>query len=184
MRNATNQACLVLNASYEAISICQARRALTLVVKDAAVIQEHTGREVHRGIMFPSVIRLKRYTYVPTRIQVLTRKNILSRDHCMCQYCDKKLPAGELTLDHVIPQSKGGPSTWDNLVAACSGCNRKKANKTLEESGMRLRRRPRPANVHTSRHILRSMGAEDERWQKYLFYDSTESSAVSRGVHP
>ncbi len=95
MRTLANTAVLVLNASFEPVSICAGRRALTLIVKDAAVVQEHTGKEVHTGIMFPSVIRLKRYTYIPTRMQVMTRKNILARDHYSCQYCDVKLPAGE-----------------------------------------------------------------------------------------
>lgn len=182
MRSLTNSAVLVLNASFEPVSICAGRRALTLIVKDAAVIQEHTGREVYRGIMFPSVIRLKRYTYIPTRMQVTTRKNILARDHYMCQFCDKRLPAGELTLDHIIPESKGGPSSWSNLIACCSPCNRKKADRTPEEAGMTLRHRPRPATIHTARHLLRNMGADSSMWQKYLFYDSNESSHVTRGT--
>jgi 5-methylcytosine-specific restriction endonuclease McrA len=126
------------------------------------------------------VIRLKRYAYVPSRMQVLTRKNILARDHYMCQYCDTRLPAGELTLDHIIPESKGGPGTWDNLVACCRTCNRKKADMSLEECGMTLRRRPRPATIHTSRSILRNMGADDPKWRQYLFYDSAETSGVHR----
>lgn len=182
MRSVTNSAVLVLNASFEPVSICAGRRALTLIVKEAAVIQEHTGREVYRGIMFPSVIRLKKYTYIPTRMQVTTRKNILARDHYMCMYCDKRLPAGELTLDHVMPESRGGASSWSNLVACCASCNRRKADKTPEEAGMMLRHRPRPATIHTSRVILRNMGADSDQWRKYLFFDSQESSHVTRGT--
>lgn len=128
--------------------------------------------------MFPSVIRLKRYRYIPVRMQILSRKNILARDHYSCQYCDKKLPPAELTLDHIHPQSKGGRDTWDNLVACCSPCNKKKADKTPEEAGMMLRRRPRPATVHTSRAIMRNMGSEDPIWQKYLFYNSDHTEHV------
>ena len=175
MKNASNSAVLVLNASFEAISICQARRAVALIVKDTAVVQEDLGREIYKGILFPSVIRLKNYTRVPIHMQICNRKNILARDHYMCQYCDKKLPAAELTLDHIIPESKGGLASWDNLVACCGACNRRKADKSLEESGMMLRRRPRPANIHTSRHILRNMGADDPAWRKYLFYDAVEA---------
>lgn len=180
MKTITNQAVLVLNASYEATSICQARRALTLIVKDRAVIQEHADREIYPGIMFPLVIRLKHYTRIPVRMQVLSRRNILARDHFMCQYCDVKLSPDKLTLDHIMPSSRGGASSWQNLIACCSLCNKRKADRTPEEAGMMLRRRPRPASVHTSRHIMRSMGADEAAWQKYLYYDSSESHLVSR----
>jgi hypothetical protein len=181
MRHATNAAVLVLNASFEPVSICQARRALTLVVKERAVIQEDAGSEVHPGILFPLVIRLKTQTWVPYRVQMLNRKNILMRDRHRCQYCDRKMHPGDLTLDHVIPRSKGGPNTWENLVACCGPCNKRKADRTPEEAGMLLLRRPRPATVHTSRHILRGMGAEDKVWQKYLFFDSSHSEYVTQG---
>jgi hypothetical protein len=181
MQNGINQAVLVLNSSFEAINIVQARRAFIYLVNDKAVVQEDTGKEFRDGIMFPLVVRLKEFAKIPHRTQIMSRKNILSRDHYMCQYCDKRFSAQELTLDHIVPQSKGGPSTWDNLVAACQTCNRRKADKSLEESGMTLRRRPRPATIHTSRSILRSMGADSPSWQKYLFYDSKEHHHVTRG---
>lgn len=177
-----SQGVLVLNASFEAINIVQTRRAFIYIVNDKAVVQEDTGKEFRDGIMFPLVVRLKEFAKIPHRMQVLTRKNILSRDHYMCQYCDRKFSAQELTLDHIVPQSKGGPSSWENLVAACSSCNRRKADKSLEECGMTLRRRPRPATIHTSRALLRNMGADSPSWQKYLFYDSKENHHVTRGV--
>ena len=140
MRSAIHSPVLVLNASYEPLHVCAARRALTLIVKDAAHIQEHAGREVHAGIMFPTVIRLKAYRKVPHRAQVLTRRNILVRDGYQCQYCGSTFSAMELTLDHVIPRSRGGLSTWENLVACCSADNRRKADRTPEEAGMPLLR--------------------------------------------
>jgi 5-methylcytosine-specific restriction endonuclease McrA len=142
MRSAIHNPVLVLNASYEPLHICAARRALVLVVKDAAHIQEHAGREAHAGIMFPTVIRLKTYRKVPHRVQLLTRKNILVRDGYRCQYCGKTFSAMQLTLDHVVPRSKGGPSTWENLVACCSADNRRKADRTPEEADMPLLRIP------------------------------------------
>lgn len=172
MRNATNAAVLVLNSSFEAISIRSARRALTLVVKDRAIIQEHTGQEVYPGIYMPSVIRLKEFRYIPVRVQILSRKNIFFRDRNICQYCTKHFPASELTLDHIVPRSKGGRDSWANLVACCKVCNRKKADMSLEECGMILLNKPRPASIHTSRFILKSMGAEDEKWRPYLHFDS------------
>ena len=172
MRSVIHSTVLVLNASYEPLHVCAARRALTLVVKDAAHIQEHAGREVYAGIMFPTVIRLKAYRKVPHRAQVLTRRNILVRDGYQCQYCGRKFSAKELTLDHVMPRSRGGRASWENLVACCSADNRRKADRTPEEAGMPLLRRPRPVTLHTARGILRSHADADRVWQKYLFFDN------------
>ena len=175
---------LVLNASYEPINICGARRALVLVLKGVAKTEEEHGLMLHaqrNRMAMPSVIRLLEYRRIPHQTRALSRKNILLRDRNTCQYCSVVLPPGELTLDHVIPRSRGGNSTWENLVACCHECNRRKDDLSLEESGMRLRRRPRPATVHTGRHLLRDLAAEYRVWQKYLFYDSTESPLVHRG---
>lgn len=180
MRNAVNKAVLVLSSSFEPISIRSARRALTLVVKERAVIQEHTGQEVCRGIMFPSVIRLKEYKYIPVRVQIVSRKNIFLRDRNICQYCAKHFHTSLLTLDHIIPRSKGGRETWDNLCACCSACNKKKADNSLEESGMKLLHKIRPASIHTSRFVLKSMGEEeDPAWRKYLYFDSVGDQRFS-----
>lgn len=172
MQNAVNRPVLVLDFSLQPISIRSARRALTLVVKGRAIVQEDTGREVVPGIMFPSVIRLKEYRYIPVQIQILSRKNILLRDRNICQYCAKHFPTAELTLDHIIPKSKGGRDTWENLCACCGPCNKKKADKSLEECGMTLLHKPRKASIHTSRFVLKSMGEEDPLWRRYLYFDS------------
>jgi 5-methylcytosine-specific restriction endonuclease McrA len=171
-RNITYSPVLVLNASYEPLHVCAARRALTLIVKDCAVILDHVGREVHAGIMFPSVIRLKEYRKVPHRAQKLTRKNILVRDDYRCQYCGDTFSAMELTLDHVIPRSQGGLSVWDNLVAACHDCNHRKSNRTPEEANMPILRRPRPVTLHTARGLLRAQAGTEKVWQKYLYFDN------------
>ena len=165
-----SKAVLVLNASYEPVSISSARRAITLIVKGAAHIEEHYGKEVYPGIYLPCVIRLRNYKRIPIRVSVLTRSNIYARDRYICQYCGLKFDAKRLTLDHIIPESRGGPFSWHNLVACCVPCNRKKADKTPEESGMVLLHKPRPMTIHTSRYILRLVGMEeDDRWQKYLY---------------
>ena len=148
---------LVLNASYEPINVCAARRALVLVLKGVAM-------------RLPSVIRLLEYRRIPHQSRALSRKNILLRDRNTCQYCATVLPSGELTLDHVIPRSRGGSSTWENLVACCHPCNRRKGNQSPMEAGMKLMREPRAFNLHTSRHIMRLMGRSDDKWRKYLFY--------------
>ena len=164
---------LVLNASYEPINICAARRALVLVLKGIASAEEVSSNAVHssrRTVRVPSVIRLLEYRRIPHQTRALSRKNILMRDRYTCQYCLKVLPAGELTLDHVIPRSRSGESAWENLVACCHGCNNKKGNRTPEEAGFKLARQPRPFSLHTSRHLMRMLGKGDAQWQKYLFY--------------
>jgi 5-methylcytosine-specific restriction endonuclease McrA len=182
MRDATMAAVLQINASYEPMAFCTTRRAFILLVKGKAVVVEERDREIRRGMMAPSVIRLRNYVNVPHKTQVLSRKNILLRDRCRCQYCGVTLNAAHLTLDHVIPKSLGGRNEWHNLVACCAPCNRKKSNKTLEECGLTLIRKPRPVTVHTSRHVLRSVGAEDPKWRRYLYFDSEgDSHRVTQG---
>jgi 5-methylcytosine-specific restriction endonuclease McrA len=119
----------------------------------------------------PSVIRLLEYRRIPHQTRALSRKNILLRDRNTCQYCGVVLPSSELTLDHVVPRSRGGNSTWENLVACCHACNRRKGNRMLQEiDDMILMRDPRPFSLHTSRQIMRMLGRGDDRWRKYLFY--------------
>jgi 5-methylcytosine-specific restriction endonuclease McrA len=164
---------LVLNASYEPINVCAARRAIVLVLKGVAMAEEENGHFLHSArvaFRIPSVIRLLEYRRIPHQSRALSRKNILLRDRNSCQYCGVVLAAGELTLDHVVPRSRGGTSTWENLVACCHPCNRRKGNQTPVESGMKLVREPRSFNLHTSRHIMRLLGHSDVKWRKYLFY--------------
>jgi len=165
---------LVLNASYEPINICGARRALVLVLKGVARTEEEQGSELHSArarMAMPSVIRLLEYRRIPHQTRALSRKNILLRDRNSCQYCGVILPSAELTLDHVLPRSRGGLSTWENLVAACHSCNRRKGNHLLSEiDHMKLIREPRPFTLHTSRHIMRMIGHSDLKWRKYLYY--------------
>src|SRR6184192_3196487 len=164
---------LVLNASYEPINVCAARRAIVLVLKGVAMTEEENGHFLHAAriaMRVPSVIRLLEYRRIPHQTRALSRKNILLRDRNTCQYCGEVLPSSELTLDHVIPRSRGGASTWENLVACCHPCNRRKGNQFTYESGMKLMREPRSFKLHTSRHIIRLMGHSDAKWRKYLFY--------------
>lgn len=164
---------LVLNASYEPINVCAARRALVLVLKGVASAEEHSTVSVHsarRSLSLPSVIRLLEYRRIPHQTRALSRKNILMRDRYTCQYCQKTLPSSDMTLDHVIPRSRAGETTWENLVACCHSCNNKKGCRTPDEAGMRLTRPPRPFSLHTSRHLMRLLGKSDEQWRKYLFY--------------
>ena len=181
-----NKAVLVLNASFEPVSITRAKNAIKLLVKGAAVAEEDYGVEVYPGngqnapIMLPCVIRLRNYKKIPIRIHQLTRPNIYARDRYLCQYCGAKEGATRiingkpckvvLTLDHILPASRGGPWIWDNLASACQTCNRKKGDRTPEEANMPLLHIPGRLTIHTSRYLLRLVGLEeDRRWEKYLY---------------
>lgn len=163
---------LVLNATFEPINVTAVRRAVTLVLKGVAQAEEHNHLELHsasRVIPVPSVIRLLAYRHIPQQTRALSRKNILLRDRNTCQFCGHVFPASELTLDHLLPRSRGGHSSWENLVACCYQCNNQKGDRTPEEAGLRLVRRPRPFTLHTSRQLMRLIGRQDDKWRKYLF---------------
>src|ERR687884_1656178 len=167
------QPVLVLNASYEPINICGARRALVLVLKGVASAEEVSSQVVHssrKSVSLPSVIRLLEYRRIPHQTRALSRKNILMRDRYTCQYCHRTLPSAELTLDHVIPRSRAGESAWENLVACCHPCNNRKGARTPDEAGMKLTRAPRPFSLHTSRHLMRLLGKSDDQWREDLFF--------------
>jgi 5-methylcytosine-specific restriction endonuclease McrA len=164
---------LVLNATFEPINVTAVRRALVLMLKGVAQAEETNHAEVHsthNAIQVPSVIRLLTYRHIPQQSRALSRKNILLRDRNTCQFCGRAFPASELTLDHVLPRSRGGRSSWENLVACCYTCNNRKGDRTPEEAGLKLARRPRPFTLHTSRQLMRLIGPRDEKWRKYLFY--------------
>jgi len=163
---------LTLNASYEAIRIITARRALTLITKGKAVVELATERMIYPGVYLPSVIRLRTYKHIPIRMQLVTRKNVYVRDGYRCNYCGHKFRGDQLTLDHIIPKAQGGRSSWENLTACCQKCNREKDDRTPEQWGVALIRKPLPISVHSSRHMLRAMGLEVQEWGRYLYADS------------
>src|SRR5436309_11080236 len=164
---------LVLNASYEPINVCAARRALVLVLKGVASAEETSPGVFHsarHSLRVPSVIRLLEYRRIPHQTRALSRKNILMRDRYTCQYCHRLMASAELTLDHVVPRSRAGETTWENLVACCHPCNNRKGSRTPEEAGMKLARTPRPFSLPSSRHLMRLLAKSDDQWRKYLFY--------------
>jgi 5-methylcytosine-specific restriction endonuclease McrA len=168
-----NSRVLVLNASFEPINVCTARRAVILILKGVALAEESSSAWIHSSrvsVPMPSVIRLMEYIHIPFERKSLSRKNILLRDHNTCQYCAKVFPPPDLTLDHIVPRSHGGDSTWDNLVASCRACNNRKGSRSPEDAGMRLLKRPQAYNLHVNRQIIRYLGRADATWRKYLFY--------------
>ncbi len=162
---------LVLNSTYEPLSVVSVKRAIVLVLKDKAEIVEAADaylRSEKLCLPVPLVIRLVAYVKVPRFVNVpLTRKTVFARDRYTCQYCGRQLPKSELTLDHVIPKHKGGSTEWENVVTACKACNHRKGARTPEEAGMRLMSKPsRPRYIA---FILLGEVRCHEAWKKYLF---------------
>ncbi len=159
---------LVLNASYEPLNITTWRRAIVMMIKGKAEsLEQDTSREIRRGTHLPTVIRLRQYVHVPFRQLPLTRRNLFQRDHQTCQYCGSR--DQPLSIDHVVPRSRGGSDTWENVTTACLSCNVRKGNRTPKEASMPLHRAPhRPLSsfsFEASRHIHSGRHSE---WSKYV----------------
>jgi len=133
---------LVLNATYEPLSVVPARRAVVLVVREKADVlhaRDQTWHSERLDLAVPTVIRLRRYVRVPYRRRIaLNRRAVFARDRHICQYCGSSAE----NLDHVVPRSRGGMHTWENVVAACRKCNTRKGDRTPDEAGMLLRVSP------------------------------------------
>lgn len=161
---------LKLDISYRPIEIVDAVEALVLcLVGKAQAIENYKNeiKSVSDSFKLPAVIVLKRFVKYRFKIVSAHRREIINRDNNQCQYCSIELPNDKLTLDHIIPKSKGGKNTWDNLVAACKKCNQKKGNRTPEEANMKLVCRP----IKPKYNILRSVGKNQvsELWENYLW---------------
>jgi len=138
------QQVLVLNASYEPLNVCTVRRAHVLLYKGKAEVVEQLDQPLRSAtatFVWPHVIRLVHYVRVPRAIQrKISRRALFARDGWRCAYCGTA--NGRLTLDHVVPRSKGGESIWENVVTACAPCNLRKGDRTPEQVGMELRTKP------------------------------------------
>jgi 5-methylcytosine-specific restriction endonuclease McrA len=177
---------LVLNRVFQAVQITSVRRALTLLYKgQVRAVDEgyrtydfenwmdipvqpsdHYVVTPSRNILIPHVVQLLSFDRLPRQEVKFSRGNIYLRDHNRCQYCGKKFPSSELSLDHVIPISRGGKSTWENVVCACLPCNVRKGNKLLSECETRLIRQPHRPKWHPL-HRLQGR-TYPEIWKNFL----------------
>ncbi len=160
---------LLLNSSYEPLSICDAQKAIVLLFCGKAVaVAHHPDRmicTVRDSYPLPSIVRLTFFVRVPYKKLMLNRKNIFRRDNFQCQYCGRNDRL--LTIDHVLPRSKGGDDSWENLITACSYCNTKKGNRTPEEASMPPLNQPiRPSHIMLMRKFITTIS---EDWKPYLF---------------
>jgi 5-methylcytosine-specific restriction endonuclease McrA len=187
---------LVLNRGYSAIRVIPARRAFTLLCREAAEIvsiedghyinyglhdwmdvaalQKQFEPDKHRWIKLPTfevavpkIVRLLMYdTFIKPEVR-LTRRNLYARDKNKCQYCGKRFSATDLTLDHIVPRVQGGGNSWVNLVCACLRCNTKKGGRTPKQANMRLIRKPfKPAKCESQR--VRVGHSQYESWKSFL----------------
>lgn len=159
---------LVLNASYEPLNVCSVRRAHVLVDKGRAEVLERHDKPLRTSTntyVRPHVIRLTQYVRVPQSVKRrISRRALFARDGFRCVYCGTS--GGRLTLDHVVPRSRGGTSVWENVVTACAPCNLRKGDRTLEELRLSLPSTPRaPAPVLFIRLSLQRV---PDAWRAYL----------------
>ena len=168
---------LLLNASYEALGIVNIPRAVRLVWKGSAQVVELDGGRVLRSQHFvfpaPSVIRLIEYVDVRGRQgrSSTKRSRILSRDRYRCQYCGIKGGVFDLTIDHILPRSRGGRTVAENLCAACFACNQRKGNRTPEEARMPLLTNPAALTYGIERASMCHAAESRTEWRKYLFLE-------------
>ena len=169
---------LVLNAdfrplSYYPLSLWPWQEAIKAAVLDRVTIvaeYDEVVRSQRAAIRIPSVVVLKDYVRPQKRV-AFTRFNLFLRDEFCCQYCGSR---GDLTFDHVLPRSRGGVTSWENVVAACSPCNLRKANKLLSQSGLTLRRPPAPPTAEDMQKAGRRFPPNylHDSWADYLYWDA------------
>jgi len=165
---------LVLNSTFQPLSVIPERRLVVLLSKSKVTFVDEDVRQViEEGIRQrrlihdrPVIVQLLANVHIPRMALRPTRANIMLRDEETCQYCGKR--SRELTLDHIIPRSRGGQSTWENLVACCKGCNGRKGNRSLKDVNMRLLRQPRPLNQEYAGVFLLRYPQLREAYERFL----------------
>jgi 5-methylcytosine-specific restriction endonuclease McrA len=167
---------LVLNATYEPLRIVSWQKAITLLFQGKVEVIANYDREI-RGVTvrvkLPSVLRLLRHVRMkrPFAEVPFSRPNVYARDDYHCQYCGGRFPSSELTFDHVMPVARGGHKGWDNIVTCCVTCNRRKGDRTPEQAGMKLIRKPRRPEALPSLTLSLGVSRAPESWRDYLYFD-------------
>lgn len=163
-----NAKVLLLNQNYEPLTVVSARKAIVLEFAEKVEVVERRERWVHSQHLrypVPSIVRLRRFIHIPHKRVELTRRNIMRRDGFRCQYCNSS--KGPFTIDHVLPKTRGGADTWENLVCACVECNSRKGSRTPEQANLRIAKQPRrPSHLFFIQHFI---GIQEEGWKPYLF---------------
>jgi len=165
------QRVLVLNASYEPLQLVSTRRAIVLLLQEKAEVIEATEQRLRAQSLFldiPLVIRLVRYIKIPRRLRLpCSRRGVLTRDRETCQYCGVQPGRTQLTVDHVLPRSRNGQTTWENIVCSCIPCNTRKGNRLPHEAGMRLLKKPTRPKWRPFLHITFDAKVHDS-WRHFI----------------
>ena len=179
------QPTLVLNRNWQAVNVASVQKALRMVCQGRARVVDprdfqlyswdawadlplHSDRyiqSVARPLQAPEIVSLVSYDRVPRGTVRFSKRNVFKRDRFVCQYCNCQPRAQELTLDHVMPRARAGPTAWDNCVTACVDCNHRKADRTPQEAGMRLRSLPRRP---TWQPLYTRIGIRHESWSAFF----------------
>jgi 5-methylcytosine-specific restriction endonuclease McrA len=188
MSDVLSKPVLILNRVFSPVQLTTAKRAFVLLYGGAARALDESGEEydfnlwralpvredddalpiVGGALRLPRVLHLDRYDRTPRVTVRLTRRNLMFRDQHQCQYCLKQPPLRDLNIDHVLPRSRGGADTWENLVTACRPCNLRKGWKTPEEANMRLARRPFRPKWSMTAQILLGAAMKYREWEPFL----------------
>ena len=179
---------LVLNRNWQPVHVTTVYRALAMLWSETAHVicpesyelytwQDWVGRSpsenspvIRTGklkMSAPEVVRLGDYYRQPNHAVTFTRSNLMKRDHHSCQYCGRQPGRGKLTIDHVVPRSKGGPNSWTNCVAACVKCNAEKADRTLEQVGPKLRLKRKPVRPDW-KPFWSAQGVRISVWEQFI----------------
>ncbi len=161
---------LVLDMGYQPINAVHFSRAMKYLAKGKVeVLEEYDDYPIHPDWVAPAVVRLTHWIQPHKKRVRFSRQNVLARDRFKCQYCGERKPTKELTFDHVIPRSRGGKACWENIVMACfEPCNRLKADRTPEEAGMKLRKKPvKPSWLPIFSMVLQHVTSIPPEWRDY-----------------
>lgn len=165
---------LKLNRNFEPVGVVDWKEAIRLIfLEKAEIIEEYEDkylRAPRQTFRMPAVIRLTNSFNRPRKRIKFNRKNIWARDRFQCQYCGKKFPSSELTLDHVIPRAQGGTTCWENIVACCMDCNDKKRNRTPAQANMKLKKYPARPDWMPVAIMSLSKNTIPEPWKAYCFW--------------
>jgi 5-methylcytosine-specific restriction endonuclease McrA len=164
---------LVLSQGYEPIKIVSWQRAITLLFLGKVEVIEEYDRDIKSTsvvIKIPAVVRLLDAFRRHRKPVKFSRVNIFGRDRYTCQFCGVQKPVGQLTYDHVVPRAHRGKTVWTNIVTACEACNRKKANRTPEQAGMRLLAQPTQPTAIPTLVITVSKESMPDAWRDYLYW--------------
>jgi len=176
------QVTLVLNSSYEPLSVSNWQDAVSLIVSGKAhVVEEYDQvvRSAYLTMRIPAVVKLTTYVQKPVKALKFSRSNIYARDGYKCQYCLVKCQTDELTYDHVVPRSQGGTTIWTNIVSCCYDCNSKKGGRTPEQARMKLHKKPvRPKSVPRVEFEFTGKSVP-EQWRDYTYWAGSLESEES-----